>query len=32
VVAAEIWDLKGHAQEANMENLLVAVAILFEGF
>jgi hypothetical protein len=32
MVTAETWELKGHAQKADMENLLVAVAILFEGF
>jgi hypothetical protein len=32
VVAAETWELKGLAQKVNMEDLLVAVAILFEGF
>jgi hypothetical protein len=32
VVTVESWDLKGLAQKANMENLLVAVAILFAGF
>jgi hypothetical protein len=32
VVTAETWELKGQTQKVNMENLLVAVAILFEGF
>ena len=31
VITAETWELKGHAQKVNMEKLLVAAAILFEG-